>query len=644
MKKGSVHSLPQREAASQAPAARAPEAGRARLAVEMFLVLFAALLALYRTREGDFWFHLAAGRDIVQHGLPHAERWCLAVLGQWPWLGEWLYHVALYGTRAAAGDWGVTVWRAAWTALAVAFALALARQTSGEGGPRAGLGTAALLATLALANIRERLAARPEQITMAFLLLFLLVFERARRAGRDRTLWLVPVQIVWVNMHPGWFLGPLVAALYALLEAFGRSAAARRRALRWLLVGLAFCAAGAVSPRPLDTLSLRLMRDARADPMMLTIDELKPWIWAEDRARPFTALLALAAAAAIVGGRRAWRASPPLTVAALGALAAGLVHARFKALGALVALPVLAAALATHTSPAPGTKRRRKLSPYLGTALAALAAVAGVAWLVTDLKYYPAGVAPLLDSVPVRAVTLADSLHIDGPVLNTPWYGGYIFWARGEKHLPLQDARFLGSAAFRSRLVRARLDPAALDTLLTEWRFTHAILEPAMSPLDRLAVQLFHRPEWALVFADDAGLLFVRRDLDSAWVAERAFRLLSPDYAEMGVLAARAQGDSALARALTAELLRARAESPWNARASLWLGLLALAGGRAQEALGYLDHVERLAPATPGLSFRQGYAHELLGEIGAAERAYRRALRDTSDAAVAREALERLGR
>jgi hypothetical protein len=624
-------------------------ADRTRLVLEALLVVLGALLAFYRTRERDFWFHLAAGRDIVQHGIPGTEHWCLAAYGQWPWLGEWLYHVALYATRAAAGDIGVGLWRAAWSGLGVAFALALARRAHTEGGSGARRWATVLVALLVLATVRDRLAARPEQVTVAFVLLFLLVFEHARQTGRDRTPWLLPVQIAWVNLHPGWFLGPLVAGLYAALGARTRPAFGRARALRWALLTVVLYAAGAVNPRPLDSLSLRLLRDVGADPMMSTIEELRPWSWTEDRARPYTALLALAAAAALVGGRRAWRASRPLTLSALLALAAGLASYRFRALGALLALPVLSAALGGDSRAAPdgapsgaGGKRRLAVVPAL--TLAVLAALSGLAWLVADAKYYPPGVAPLMDSVPVRALALADSLGLDGPVLNTSWYGGYLFWARGERHLPLQDTRNLGSAAFRSRLVRARLDPAALDTLLGEWRFTHAILEPPMSPLDRLTVQLFHRPEWALVFADDAGLLFVRRNLDSAWVAARSYRLLSPDYAEMGALAARAQGDTALARALTAELLRARAESPWNARASLWLGLLALARGRAQEALGYLDHVERLAPATPGLALRQGYAHELLGETAAAERAYRRALRDTSDAAAARDALGRLRR
>ena len=615
-----------------------------RRVVEVLLVLLAALLAVYQTRERDFWFHLAAGRSIVEHGLPATERWCRAAFGQWPWLGEWLYHVALYGVRELWGDAGVGLWRAIWSGLAMALVLALARLN------RVGIGTVALLTPLTLAIVRSRMAARPEQVSMALLLLFLFVFEHARRTGRDRTAWLAPVQVVWANLHPSWILGPLVGGAYALLGVWSRAAGARRLTLRPALIALALYAAGGLTPQPLDTLSLRLVRDVRADPMMLTIEELRSWNWAEDRTEAFTAFVALAVVAAALGGVRAWRASPPLVLSGILGLAAGLASLRFRALGTLVALPSIGAALRgavpdrAGASAGPGRSAVARAAAILPGVLAAVAAVAGVVWLVADAKYYPPGAAPLYDSVPVRAVALADSLGLDGPVLNTTEYGGYILWARGERHVPIQDTRHLGSAEFRSRFVRARLDPAALDTLLHDWDFTYAVLEPPMDPLDRLAGMLFRRPDWALIFVDAAGLLYVRRHRYPALAAARAYRLLSPDYTDLGVLATRAQTDTALGRALEAELERARAESGRDARASLWLGLLALSRGQARQALDRFDRVERLAPVTPGLALRQALAHELLGDVAGARRAYLRALRDTADAGLARSALQRLGR
>ena len=122
------------------------------------------------------------------------------------------------------------------------------------------------------------------------------------------------------------------------------------------------------------------------------------------------------------------------------------------------------------------------------------------------------------------------------------------------------------------------------------------------------------------------------------------FRLLTPDYAALGELAARAARDTSLSRVLASELERARASSPWHSRASLWLGLLRLAEGRSSDAAELLDEVEMLAPAMPGLALRQATAHEAIGDRIKAESAYRRALRESADAPAAREALERLAR
>ena len=84
------------------------------------LVGLAALAAFYRSDDNDYWFHLAAGRSISQHGLPTQETWCLAAKGQPPWLSEWLFHVALYQVHRLGGDWGVALWRVGWTAAAMA--------------------------------------------------------------------------------------------------------------------------------------------------------------------------------------------------------------------------------------------------------------------------------------------------------------------------------------------------------------------------------------------------------------------------------------------------------------------------------------------------------------------------------------------
>jgi hypothetical protein len=480
------------------------------------------------------------------------------------------------------------------------------------------------LLPLVIAATRARQEPRPEQVTVALLLLFVAVFENARAGGRDRTAWLVLPEILWANMHPGWILGPAIALTYAASEFWSPSAIGRPR--RWILTGCLLFLAGALTPRPLDTLSLRMLRDL-LNPSIAWVDELRRWSWAQDRTQPITIWLVLALAAFLQGGRTVWRASPAIVLLSVAGLVASVLSARYRALGVLLSYPALATCL--------NEKRTARI-------LASAAGLLGVAALARDWRSYAPGPGVVEMAVPIRATALADSLRLSGPVLNTPWYGGYVLWVRGDTHPPLTDTRNLGGPRFQFLLSRAFHEPGAFDTLESMWPFTHAILQPPGDTPDRMAILLAADPNWALVFIDDAGLLFVNRSRVSHAMSAVAYTQVSPDYTVMAERSRAALQDPGLERTLRAELERARRESPWHARTSLWLGLLDLAEARTQPAIAELDEVERIAPLTPGLALRQGMAYELAGDRNRARKAYQRALHDPEDVTAAREAIERL--
>ncbi|MEO5618161.1 MAG: hypothetical protein ABIS67_10350, partial [Candidatus Eisenbacteria bacterium] len=505
------------------------------------LVALAGLAAVYRTDDTDFWFHLAAGRSIAAHGLPDAERWTLSAADERPWLPGWSFLLALWEVFRFGGFAGIALWRALLSAAAVALALTVARTAGARG-----VWTLAIL-PLVIAVTRERLQARTEQVFAVLLLFALLCFERTRR-GRDRTLWTLPAQLVWVNAHPSWIFSPLLAWLY-VIEAWvsgrrGRAAGgfagrrdaaagdARARApanvgagkLAW--IGVALCAFVVLTPPGINLrgVPFAFLADLGArDPLIASIEELRSWSWAQDRGEPFTALLALVLVAVLLGGRRAWQASPPLVVVALAGLASGFAIHRMRAVAALLATPVLLLALE-----ASGTLWRDRATRVAG----GVAALAGFAWLLLA-PGFEFGAEPQWRAFPVRAVALADSLRLEGPMINTFHLGGYILWVRGDRHRPLVDGRARGTPIFRSQFERASVDSTALDSLLATWRCNHAILEPPRGAHDRMSMALAARPDWTLVFADDAGLLFVKNDVYPGVAAARGYALLTPDYAEL---------------------------------------------------------------------------------------------------------------
>jgi hypothetical protein len=627
------------------------------------LVALAGAAAFYRSDDRAYWFHLAAGRSISQHGLPAREIWSLAARGEKPWLSEWLFDVGLYRLHAVAGDWGVSLWRVGWAALAMTLAVWILHL----------LGAATwggmLLAVLVVAVARERFEPAPEQVFTVLVLLSVALFEWARRSAKDRTRWLVPAQALWANVHAAWVFGPILAWLYSAIEGLlepgaaqhhrgaalepqgpvpGASGAApgprpaspspphaapRGQWLRWFFLAPILVAASAVVPRPIETLTgaLRFLDRPSSDLLLGSLDELRRWSWDTDRWTPFTALLLAAAAANLLGGRRAWRSSPALCLFALATLALGILEARFRGLAAWVSLGPLAAALAPMG-------RWWRVAPSLLVGMAA--AVAGGTWLARTPGFSP-GTEPRLSSVPVRATALADSLGLEGPMLNSFRYGSYILWVRGDAHPPLVDERLRGRPGMLSLYARASIDPVALDSLVRVWDFAYAIVEPPPPGETRLSVQLGRQLDWGLLSYEDAGLLFVHRkryrQLDPF-----AYRFLSPETPVMADLVQRSLVDPGLARLLAAELERARRESPYHAQADLWLGQLSLTHGDVRRAVALLDEAERLKPDLPGLALKQGQARRQAGDLAGARAAFRRALLEPEDAGDAQVELQSL--
>ena len=101
----------------------------------------------------------------------------------------------------------------------------------------------------------------------------------------------------------------------------------------------------------------------------------------------------------------------------------------------------------------------------------------------------------------------------------------------------------------------------ALDSLLEIWDFNYLLIEPPQSNEDRLPINIARHLEYGLIFYDDSGLLYVRWNRYPQIPLSRLYRYFTPDYLAMTDLSERAVADSGLARLLTAELERARAES-----------------------------------------------------------------------------------
>jgi hypothetical protein len=215
------------------------------------VMLAAAFPLTSPIRDPDFWWHLRAGQLIIQSGgLLHTDPFTYTVASHVWTMHEWLSEVLfaeLYrwgGLAAVVALLSVVSW------LGVLCILARARLDSPG---QMVLGTGMVLAVVAGYPIW---GPRAQMITFAFACLTLLIVEHHLRRGGRLALLLLPMFLVWGNLHSGFLIGLGFIALVVVAEALahllhleGRAPAQRVRRLALLLAGsLVVCAVNLNGP------------------------------------------------------------------------------------------------------------------------------------------------------------------------------------------------------------------------------------------------------------------------------------------------------------------------------------------------------------------------------------------------------------
>lgn len=178
---------------------------RPRFDPSSLLLLLVPLAAVFPLRNNDLWWHLAAGRWMVDNlSFPGLDPFShTQFMGRWvdnEWLGELLF----YGAWRIAGNAGLILLRA--LLLTTVFVLLREYLRSAR---RPSMTFPAMVAAIAISYSWWEL--RPSLFSLIGTLLLLIVLERVRR-GRSEA-WLLPCLFLpWANLHPGFLFGLLILA------------------------------------------------------------------------------------------------------------------------------------------------------------------------------------------------------------------------------------------------------------------------------------------------------------------------------------------------------------------------------------------------------------------------------------------------
>jgi tetratricopeptide (TPR) repeat protein len=192
--------------------------------------------------------------------------------------------------------------------------------------------------------------------------------------------------------------------------------------------------------------------------------------------------------------------------------------------------------------------------------------------------------------------------------------------------LPFMDIHQAGTKEIRYLYAWSLQDSSAWRVLDNQYRFDWVLLPGAKPGTPRLADFLDRDSTWALTFVDDEAALWLRRDGSCAAQAQAfAYHYLPGGAAGIGPLGALAASDSTLRGPIRAEIDRAIAESPYNARSQVFAGNLGLLEGRFADAERHYDEAARQQPFEIEVRDRQGLAHLYAGDLAGAARAFRAA-------------------
>jgi hypothetical protein len=167
----------------------------------------AFVLGCFPMADFDVWWHLRAGQMVLQSGhLPRVDDWTYTNAGK-PWIDlYWLFQVAIAALYSLGGSSALVLLKASAGTAIVALALS-SRRSDAPAWP------AALVWIPALVSLSGRLCERPELFSLLFCAGYLAILSHAET--RPRRLWLLPfLQVLWVNCHGFFVLGPLMLAAY----------------------------------------------------------------------------------------------------------------------------------------------------------------------------------------------------------------------------------------------------------------------------------------------------------------------------------------------------------------------------------------------------------------------------------------------
>lgn len=478
-----------------------------RTVFEVYVFAYAFFFAARPLSDRDFWWHLKTGEYIINtHSIPKADFFSFTNYGK-AWIAhEWLSEAIFYVIYSRFGFNTLIVIFAILTALA--FWITFNRT---ESHPLIG----GFAMFLGIWTVLPGIGVRPRVFTLLLSSVYLALLGRYVRRGNPRQLWwLVPLMALWVNLHGGFLIGPVLIGLTIVgvpLDAWarGESFTSTRPQLRTLSVVLAGCLLAALL-NPHGIWIYKFPFEIFLSPIQQqTVNDWLSPDFHQSEALPLILLIFLTIGALALSPKRVRPSELLLFVATLYMT---LKSQRHLAILALVAVPLLADNLQNWVTE---QSRGRMFNPNTSSSgLPRKAIIFAVLLLFPVIAFTVRLKTTIFNqwrqdllAVPLAAVDHLKQANITGNTFTQPnIWAGYVIWA-----LPSNPVYIDGRIdMYGDDFVKEYLN---IIWGHTDWREPfdrYGVRVVIIQPKSPLSLELSAAKEWSRVFQDDMAVVFVR--------------------------------------------------------------------------------------------------------------------------------------
>ncbi len=164
------------------------------LGIVIFITL--AVAFLLPVLPNDFWWYLRLGRDILTTGhIPAVDTYSSTITGQPVSYPMWLSSIVLYALFKTSGVTTVVLVRGICVAMLYGILWLICVKNGLPGW------LAALLTTLSALAGANNWAVRPQMLVYPLFGLTLLILSDAFHGNKKKLAWLIPIALVWANLH-----------------------------------------------------------------------------------------------------------------------------------------------------------------------------------------------------------------------------------------------------------------------------------------------------------------------------------------------------------------------------------------------------------------------------------------------------------